>query len=300
MEAPMTDSSKKLLGPLLVVAVALAIGAAAIGFRSGRHQVMPFKVDPADVVHLKDGAPTTLNDPDPKKVYVVDAGSHVTVIRPYGDPLQVKELRLVVNEGGTLEGAVGTNINVVALPGSVAHVGGEAQSNSTDTCVGGVFIEAYGAVVYATGTAKVKAMDKSIIHNSGMCDERAYAGSTTYSRMRGRVFAEDGSTVYVKSPENCDACSQVQFSPGSTIYVYEGAEAFGKGSATSGKETIITVYDGGEVGCYKYCTLILYPKAEFKEGQGSDVHIVDAGFGAPPFPDDDEPAAQKPLAKDVN
>jgi len=266
----------------MVLLAAAAIVAAVIGFHSNRQHVNPFKVAAADIVHLKEGAVVTLNDPDPDKVYTIESGAHVKVSRPSGDPLQGKQLRLLVEDGGTLEEAVGTNIWVVTLEGSVAHVGD------------GVFIEAFGGQVYATGDARVKALDKSVIHNISTGDEHAYSGSTTYARMRGRVFANDGSTVYVKSPKNCDACSQVQYVTGARVYIYKGAEAFGKGRSTSVEKTIITVYKGGEVGCYKYCTIYLYPDTEHHEGEGSVVHQMMAGENVIAFPDgDDDPVADK-------
>ena len=283
----MTESSNKWLAPFMVLLMAAAIGAAVIGFHSNRQPVNPFKVAESDIVHLQVGALVTLDDPDPGKVYAIGAGAHVKVTRPMGDPLQGKQLRLLVEKGGTLEAAVGTNIYVVALEGSVAHVGD------------GVFIEAFGGEVYATGDSRVKALDKSIIHNIGTGDEHAYAGSITYARMRGRVFANDGATVYVKSPKDCDACSQVAFVAGATIYIYDGAEAFGRGSSTSVEKTVITVYKGGEVGCYKYCTIYLAADAEHKDGQGSVVHQMEAGENFILFPDgDDDPVANK-AAKDA-
>jgi hypothetical protein len=284
----MTESSNKWLGPFGLLLAAAAIAAAVLGFYSKGQQVNPFKVAAADIVHLKEstvGKPITLNDPDPNKVYEIESGAHVKVSRPKGDPLQLKQLRVLVESGGTLEEAVGTNIYVVTLEGSIAHVGD------------GVFTEAFGGEVFATGDARVKALDKSVIHNISTGNEDAYAGSTTYARMRGQLFANDGSTVYVKSPKHCDACSQVHYSPGVTLYIYAGAEGFGKGRAASVEKTIITVYKGGEVGCYKYCTVYLYPDTEHHEGQGAVVHNMKEGVNVIPFPDgDDDPAADKAAA----
>lgn len=326
----MTGSVNKWLGPSLALgAVALVIAAAVSGLPSGQGQVPPFKVDPADVVHLSKGAPITLTDPDPDKVYEIEDGAHVSVQRASGDPLQVKQLRLFVDKGGSLDGAVGTNVYVIALEGAVAHVGQPFTSKTkvqSTACDDGLFVEAFGAEVWAQGTAKVKALGKSIIHNTSTCEEHAYDGSVTYARMRGRVFANAGAIVYTKSPQDCDACSQVAFSPGSTVYIYDGAEAFGKGhappedsnpsgqptkiyegedgnsvSATgsakdkdkpngdgpSTKHTVIYVFDGGEVGCYKYCTLYLWPKAEYHEGEQSVIHKMKEGENIIPFPDGD-------------
>jgi hypothetical protein len=283
----MTESKNKWMAPFMVLLIAAAIGAAVFGFHSDRHPVNPFKVPEADMVRLQDGALVTLDNPDPDKVYVIESGAHVEVTRPMGDPLQGKQLRLVVDKGGTLEGAVGTNIYVIAVEGSVSHVGD------------GVFIVAFGGEVFATGDSRVKAMDKSIIHNTGTADEHAYAGSITYARMRGRVFANDGATVYVKSPKDCDACSQVNFVSGVKIFIYNGAEAFGRGNPNSIEKTVITVYKGGEVGCYKYCTINIAADAEHKDGEGSTVHQLDDDEKMIPFPDgDDDPVADQ-AAKDA-
>lgn len=277
--------SKKWLAPGLLMAAALA--AALIGFHSNRRQVNPFNVPDSDIVHFNDVAPVTLNNPDPDKLYVVESGAHLTVTRPLGDALQGKQLRLLVDAGGTLDAAVGTNIFVVTVSGAVAHVGD------------GVFIEAFGGEIFATGDARVKALDKSIIHNIGTGDEHAYAGSITYARMRGRVFANDGAVVYVKSPKDCDACSQVSFVAGAKVYIYNGAEAFGRGTPKNIEKTVITVFKGGEVGCYKYCSIFLAADAEHKDGEGSVVHELKADEFIP-FPDgDDDPVADQ-AAKAAN
>jgi hypothetical protein len=337
-EAQMTNSGSKWLGALLALVAVAFVAIVTIAGLPKTGQVLPFKVDPADVVHLSQGAPISLKDPDPDKVYEVEAGAHVSLIRSQGDPLQLKQLRLFVDKGGTLEGAEGTNVYIIALDGSVAHVGQPMQTRTKvvpTACDDGLYVEAFAAEVYAQGTTKVKALSGSVIHNTSTCEEHAYDGSVTYARMRGRVFANAGSVVYTKSPENCDACSQVEFAGGSTIYIYDGAEAFGRGSsppedanpsgqptriyegsgvfsadgsdttggassaaakekeksrddASSGsKRTTIFVYDGGEVGCYKYCTVYLWPKAEFHEGAQSVIHKMKTGEQIRPFPDGD-------------
>ena len=120
-------------------------------------------------------------------------------------------------------------------------------------------MEATGAKVTVKGDVKLKAFTGTVVHNNGMGEEFAYAGSITYTQLKGRTFAFEGATVYAKSPENCDACTQVFASPGSIVHVYDGAEAFGKGAT-------VYVYNGGEVGCYHDCTLYLDKKAEFNYG----------------------------------
>jgi len=251
------------IGLAVMVAGVVLIGTISIALFSASPKTLTFKVDVPQEVHIRSGAAVVLNDPDPVSLYVVDEGAKLSVTRPQGNPNRVRRLALRVSRGGTLE-AAGTNIEVTAEPGSQATVSD------------GVLINAVGAVVYARGTARVKALSGSVIHNSGTGDEYAYDGSITYAKMRGRVFAEKGALVYAKSPDDCDACTQVQADPGSTVFVYQGAEAF----AT---QATVTVYKGGEVGCYHGCTLYLFPEAEFNFGPHCIVHQMTAESPMVPF-----------------
>lgn len=258
------------IGLAVMVAGVVLIGTIAVAMFSACPQATtPYQVVALYEVHVRAGAPVVLNDPDPAKLYVVDAGGKLTVTRPQGNFNRVRRLSLRVTRDGELTMAEGTNIYVTAEPGSRATVSD------------GVSINASGAVVHVKGTAQVKALDGSVIYNSGFGDELAYEGSTTYAMMRGRVFAYQGATVYAKSPEGCDACTQVEAHPGSTVYVYDGAEAF----AT---QATVTVYKGGEVGCYHDCKLYIFPDAEWFKCPGCDIQMMSADSPVAPFKEEGE------------
>ena len=78
----MTESSNKWLAPFMVLLMAAAIGAAVIGFHANRQPVNPFKVAEADIVHLPAGEFITLHNPDPDKVYAIEAGADVYKRQP--------------------------------------------------------------------------------------------------------------------------------------------------------------------------------------------------------------------------
>jgi hypothetical protein len=235
------------IGLAVVVVGTVLISAVTAAFLSPSRQAptATYKVAALPEVHVTAGAPVVLNDPDSSKRYVVDAGGKLTLTRPQRNPERIGTLVIEVKSGGELT-AEGTNIQVTADPGSKATVGD------------GVFINGVGGVIHAHGTARVKAMSGTLVFNNGTGDEHAYAGSITYARVRGRVFAHSGSIVYIKSPDNCDDCTQAQADPGSIIYVYEGAEAF----AT---QATVTVYKGGDAGCYHGCTLNIFPDADYNK-----------------------------------
>jgi hypothetical protein len=267
MEASMTRAGQ--IGLAVMVAGVVLIGTIAVALFSACPQATtPYQVVAPEEVHIRAGAPVVLNDPDPAKLYVVDAGGKLSVTRPQGNPNRMKRLSLLVTRGGELTMAEGTNIYVMAEPGSRATVSD------------GVSINAQG-VVHAKGTAQVKALAGSVIYNSGFGDELAYDGSTTYAMMRGRVFAFKGALVYAKSPEGCDACTQVEAHPGSTVYVYEGAEAF----AT---QATVTVYKGGEVGCYHDCVLYIFPESEYFKCPGCAMNMMAADAPVVPFKEEEE------------
>lgn len=264
----MTRASQ--IGLAVMVAGVVLIGIISVALLSAcPRATAPYQVVAPEEVHIPAGMPVVLDDPDPAKLYVVDAGGKLTVTRPQGNPNRVKRLALLVTRGGELTMAEGTNIDVTAEPGSRATVSD------------GVLINALGAVVHAKGTARVKALNGSVIYNSGTGDELAYDGSTTWAMMRGRVFAYKGSLVYAKSPEGCDACTQVEAHPGSTVYVYDGAEAF----AT---QATVTVYKGGEVGCYHDCVLYLFPESEYSNCPGCAMNMMAADWPVVPFKEEEE------------
>lgn len=205
-------------------------------------------------VLVGNGQHLDLNDPDPAKLYIAESGSSINVTRSMSDPERTRTVNVIARGGSHVE-ARGTNISVTAEPGSQVTVGD------------GVSLDARGAVVFVHGTARLKAFAGTVAHNDGTADAHVYAGSITYTQGRGRTIAESGATVYAKSPDDCDACTQVVAGPGSTAYVYDGAEVFGKGAT-------VYVFKGGEVKCSRRCTLYLYPGAEFNYSPDCVVHMM--------------------------
>jgi len=245
----------------IATAAALVVTFVVVSTITTSQPQIRFQEPKSDEIHLvASGKRLEVNNPDPAKLYVVESGADVIITAPLGDPARTLAARVIVHSGGRLE-AHGTNVDITAQPGSEV------------TVYDGVVIEATGAKVFVRGNVKLKAFAGTVVRSTGSGEEFAYAGSITYTQAKGRTFAEEGSTVYAKSLDDCDACTQVVASPGSTVYVFDGAEAFGKGAT-------VYVYKGGEVGCAHDCTLFLYAGAEFNYGPACVVHNM---------PDDDTP-----------
>ena len=249
----MTNASQRWLALVMVAGMVLAGSILAYAW-SGKSSMISYLVDVPLQVHLEADHEIELQNPDPRKLYIVESGASVSLHGSAALAMQDKVVHVRVRSQGKLR-ATGAKIAVTAEPGSIAIVGD------------GVAIDGEGATIYVQGEASVKAFKGTTVYNYGTGEEHAYEGSVTYARSRGRVFAENGSIVYAKSPDNCDACTQVALAKGATVYVYEGAEAFGK-SAT------VYVYRGGEVGCTNRCTLYLHPGAEFNYSKDAVVHQV--------------------------
>jgi hypothetical protein len=253
VEKAMTNASQRWLALVVVAGMVLA-GSILVYAWSGKSSNISYLVDVPLQVHLQADHEIELQDLDPRKLYIVESGVSVYVHRSVNLTMQDRAVHIRVRSQGRLR-ATGANIAVTAEAGSTAIVGD------------GIAIAGEGATIYAFGTASVKALKGTTVYNYGSGEEHAFEGSVTYARSRGRVFAENGSIVYAKSPDNCDACTQVALAKGATVYVYEGAEAFGK-SAT------VYVYHGGEVSCTNHCTLYLHPGAEFNHSKDTVVHQV--------------------------
>jgi len=229
-----------------------------------------FQQPTPEEVHIVAGNTVELtNEADPRKLYIADTGSHVVIHRAIGDRTRIPVVRLIAQAGSRVE-AHGTNVDVSAQPGSVV------------SCYEGVILDAQGATVYAYENCKVKVLKDAVLYNRSIADQHAFEGSLTYTWGQGRLFAEAGSTYYAKSPENCDACTQVLAQPGSTGYVYEGAEVF----TTRRGGVTVWVLKGGEVACARDCTLYVWEGAEVSHGPNCTVHEM-SGDG-PEMPDEDK------------
>lgn len=259
---------------IVIAALVLALAGTGAGLvlrataaPAAQGQTTPsFAVDPGLVpVHVESGKTVEIDDPDAGKIYIADSGSHLIVRRQQGNPSALPVVRIIARGGSHVE-AHGTNVDVSARPGAVAET------------YDGASIDAEGATVHAYGSGTTKALKGAVIYNFGTGEEYAYDGSVSYVRNRGRTFAFQGAVVYAKSPDNCDACTQVVSEPGSITYVYEGAEAF----ATRQGGATMYVFRGGEGHCNRKCTAYIYPGAESKFSKTCTLHYM-------PEPDKDTP-----------
>jgi hypothetical protein len=222
-----------------------------------------YQVPQLEPVYFTSAQLVEVDNLDPRKVYIAQAGSHVRFKRAISDPDSTPIVRVIAQSGSKVE-AIGTQVSVTAADGSYVEVSD------------GVRLDATGAVVYVRGDAFVKAFAKAEVHNQGSGETHAFEGSVIYTQGKGRTFAEKGSLVYARSPENCDACTQVQAAPGSTVHVYKGAEVFGKGAT-------VYAYSGGEVICSRHCTVYLYPDSERNLSPNCIVHEMPDESDAIPF-----------------
>ncbi|MDR3612665.1 MAG: hypothetical protein P4L53_03810 [Candidatus Obscuribacterales bacterium] len=249
----MSNASRRWLAPVMVAGMVLGCSILVHAWPE-KSSIISYVVDEPLEVHLQSDQEIELQNPDPHKVYIVESGVTVSLHGELNLSMQDKVVQIRVRSKGILR-VTGANIAVTAEPGATVIVGD------------GVAIDGEGATIYVQGASNVKAFNGTTVYNYGNGEEHAYEGSVTYARTKGRVFAERGSLVYAKSPDNCDACTQVALAKGATVHVYEGAEAFGK-SAT------VYVYRGGEVGCSNRCTLYLHPGAESNYSTDAVVHQV--------------------------
>jgi hypothetical protein len=242
----------KLMGAL-VLAIA---GSGAFSYGSVRSAWAQVVVDPGLAeVHVDGGQRLEVKDPDPGKLYIAESGSTLIVRRQQGNPSALPVVRVIARGGSHVE-AHGTKVDVSAQPGAVVDTYDGADA------------DAEGATVHAYGSGTTKALKGAVIYNNGTGEEYAFDGSVSYVRNRGRTFAFEGAVVYAKSPDNCDACTQVVAEPGSIIHVYDGAEGF----ATKKGGVTFYVYNGGEGHCNRNCTAYVYPGAEKKFGKSCTIH----------------------------
>jgi len=244
-----------LLGRFLILVFGLALGAVAFALVQDWHKTDPhlsYSVSKPNEVHILAGETRTLDgSADGNVSYIADSGSKVIVHRQVVDgpaAFNVPPFRITAKGGSTVE-ARGTAVWVVAEPGAVV------------TAFDGIKVDAYGARVVVYGNSTVHGLEGSVIIDKGVGSEvYVYKNATAYAEARGRVWAYDGSTVYAKSPEDCDACTQVVAYKGSTAHLFEGSECFAYGA-------FIYVYKGGEVHGAQQTTVWSF---EGGEGDGAE------------------------------
>ncbi len=203
-------------------------------------------------------------EPDPGKLYVADSGAHLYIFRPYGRKKdQDAPLLHVLAKAGSNVEVRGANITAIF------------QTGSNGIVMDGVRADVYGNVTLY-GSAVVRAFQGAKVNDQGRdSNVYAFAGSLIRSQARGRVYAYDGSTVYAKSPDECDDCTQVRTFPGSLSYIYEATEAFSEGGT-------VHVLPGGDVHGSNGTIVYLYEGGHWKVNE--DCKVITASSNPPPFP----------------
>jgi hypothetical protein len=189
--------------------------------------------------------------------YIAEPGSHVVIQGAIGNPQLLPIVEVIARHSSQVD-VTGTNVHLVA------------QSGANVTARDGVTVDAEGAILTLYGDVRSTSTVGTVVHNHGTGDAYVSAGAVAYTDGKGRTIAGAGSTVHAKSPQDCDACTQVIAMPDSTVYVGEGAEAF----ATRHGGVTFYIMSGGEAACTRHCIAYVYPGAETKFGSDVEVHLM--------------------------